>query len=181
MTVLMGPSCSGKDTIVHVLINDYEFERPLSYTTRTPRPGEVDGKDYYFRTEEEFLNKVKAGFFAEWKSYEVEGKVLYYGTAKSAFTNASKKTLMILTPAGVIDLRKAGYSLTVVYISAPNHVRLARAHQRGDSPESIELRLERDYNDFLGAECLADVNIVNDGSCTVKDIAADIVKELQLD
>lgn len=178
MIVLMGKSCRGKDTIAKVLLDKYGFKRPLSYTTRAPRAGEADGKDYHFTTEEEFRSKIDSDFFAEWKSYDVDGQTLYYGTAKSAFLNATDKSLMILTPAGIIDLRNEGYDLTVVYVTAPDDVALEHAKVRGDNPVAVQDRIEKDAFDFIGADLLADYTVCNDGTLPPDEIARCIAENV---
>ncbi|MEZ0576244.1 guanylate kinase [Halodesulfovibrio aestuarii] len=79
--VLCAPSGTGKTTLTKRLLKEFpRFSFSISYTTRQPREGEINGKDYYFVSEEEFSKKRDAGFFAEWA--EVHGK--FYGTPKEA-------------------------------------------------------------------------------------------------
>ncbi|MCS7184552.1 MAG: guanylate kinase [bacterium] len=78
--VISGPSGSGKTTVVNSLLKkDKTLLYSVSYTTRKPRPGEVDGKSYYFITPQEFFKKIKSGFFLE--HAKVFGN--YYGTPKN--------------------------------------------------------------------------------------------------
>lgn len=77
--VLCAPSGTGKTTLTKRLLSEFpRFQFSISYTTRQPREGEVNGRDYHFVTEEEFTARQQAGFFAEWA--EVHGN--YYGTPK---------------------------------------------------------------------------------------------------
>ena len=75
--VLSAPSGAGKTTLVNNITREFSFlVESVSCTTREPRPNEVDGKDYFFLSEEEFDQKKEAGLFAEWAL--VHGN--YYGT-----------------------------------------------------------------------------------------------------
>lgn len=79
LVIVSAPSGSGKTTIVNVLLkHNKRFTRSLSFTTRAPRRGERNGRDYYFVTKKEFLAKKKKGFFLE--SANVFGQ--FYGTSK---------------------------------------------------------------------------------------------------
>ncbi len=80
MFILSSPSGAGKTTIARrILAQDDEIRLSVSYTTRPIRPGEVEGKDYYFCDKAEFERKVEAGDFLEWA--EVFGHL--YGTPKA--------------------------------------------------------------------------------------------------
>lgn len=76
---IVGPSGVGKSTLIDRLMADSPdvFEFSISCTTRQPRPGEVDGKHYYFISSEEFIRRNEEGEFIEWA--EVNGE--YYGTS----------------------------------------------------------------------------------------------------
>jgi guanylate kinase len=81
LIILSGPAGSGKSTIIRRLLEDktWPLRLSVSVTTRPPRPGEVEGVHYYFRTKDAFLAEEAAGDFLEWA--EVYGN--YYGTLKS--------------------------------------------------------------------------------------------------
>ena len=80
--VISGPSGSGKTTLVKAVVSDRQFReklaRSVSFTTRPKRPGEKDGRDYYFISEKEFKEKRAAEKILEWTRYSG----YYYGTAK---------------------------------------------------------------------------------------------------
>ena len=78
LVVLSGFSGAGKGTIVKQLIERYGYSLSVSATTRAPREGEVDGKDYYFKTTDEFLSLVDYIGLIEWTKY-VDN---YYGTPR---------------------------------------------------------------------------------------------------
>lgn len=81
--VVSGPAGSGKGTVNRVLRNSGDFEFSVSRTTRKPRPGEVDGSDYFFVSHEEFDEYLKAGDFLEYNEYCGE----FYGTPRSYAEN----------------------------------------------------------------------------------------------
>jgi guanylate kinase len=65
--VVSAPSGTGKTTICRQVLRDFpDLAFSVSYTTRKPRPGEVDGRDYYFVSEEEFRERIEKGEFVEW-------------------------------------------------------------------------------------------------------------------
>jgi guanylate kinase len=80
MLMIVAPSGAGKSSLVNALLEkDKGIGLSISFTTRAPRPGEVNGREYNFLSEEEFLARQKAGDFLEWA--QVHGN--YYGTSKS--------------------------------------------------------------------------------------------------
>jgi guanylate kinase len=80
MLMVVAPSGAGKSSLVNALLKqDKDIGLSVSFTTRTPRPGEVNGREYNFLSEAEFLARKEAGDFLEWA--KVHGN--YYGTSKS--------------------------------------------------------------------------------------------------
>ena len=75
LIVISGFSGVGKGTVVKRLVQDYGYSLSISATTRAPREGEVDGREYYFKTKEDFMNLIDYNGFIEWAVY-VEN---YYG------------------------------------------------------------------------------------------------------
>ena len=80
MLMVVAPSGAGKSSLVNALLQkDPDIGLSVSFTTRAPRPGEVDGREYNFLSEQEFLKRKESGDFLEWAN--VHGN--YYGTSKS--------------------------------------------------------------------------------------------------
>ena len=80
MLMVVAPSGAGKSSLVNALLKqDAGIDLSVSFTTRAPRPGEVNGREYNFLSEAEFLARKEAGDFLEWA--KVHGN--YYGTSKS--------------------------------------------------------------------------------------------------
>ncbi|VUZ56579.1 unnamed protein product [Hymenolepis diminuta] len=82
--VLSGPSGAGKSTLLKMIMDNFpqSFAFSISHTTRKPRPGEVQGKDYHFVTEEQMLKDIEAGKFLEYAQFAGN----YYGTPREAVT-----------------------------------------------------------------------------------------------
>ena len=164
MIVLCGKSGSGKNAIRKALIN--EGLKPLvTYTTRPMRPGEEDGVDYHFVTDDEFFKMRRDSKFVEWTSYKVESGVWYYGTPVASHDNV----VAILNPDGIKTIKRENN--LIVYVSCPQELRIKRCRERGDSYERILNRTFRDMNDFAGAEEWCDISVKNDGSVSLEQIA----------
>ncbi|MBR5604196.1 MAG: guanylate kinase [Bacteroidales bacterium] len=162
MIVLVGESASGKSSIERHLVNHHGFNKVVSYTTREPRQGEVDGVDYHFINTERFLELKKQGFFAETAVYNNWN----YGTAKEDCTDDK---VAVLTPHGLRQVSKLdGINVTSFYINVPRRDRLIKILQRGDNIEEAYRRSLSDVGQFDG---IADeVNYVIDNVGYKKNI-----------
>lgn len=157
MIVLMGESASGKSSIEKYLVDVYEYNKIVSYTTRQPREGEVDGVDYHFITIKQFKSLKEQGFFAETAVYNN----WYYGTAKEDCTDDK---VAVLTPHGLRQVSKIdGINVTSFYINVPRRDRLIKILQRGDDIEEAYRRSLSDVGQFDGIEDEVDYVINNDG------------------
>ena len=148
LLVVSGPSGSGKTTLCRRLAGENEAHYSISCTTRTPRPGEVDGKDYHFLSREQFLSKHQNGEFLE--SAEVHGNL--YGTLRSEviqYLAVGRDVVMDLDVQGAELVRKcedASIRATLVdlfVMPANEEELLKRLSGRGtDSAEVIALRMK---------------------------------------
>ena len=119
--VLTGKTCSGKNAVSDKLINEHGFHRVTTYTTRPMRNGEVNGETYHFVNTDDFMQKMKNGFFAEWKAYTTTEGVWYYGTAMEDLEKADDKTVVMLTPDGYRDIKgKMDCKVVSIYLYANN-------------------------------------------------------------
>ena len=91
--IITGPSGVGKNTIINELSNHLDFYFSVSHTTRPRRENEVNGKDYYFITEEEFENLIKNDQMIEYEQYGD----FYYGTSKEELSNNSSIIILDLS------------------------------------------------------------------------------------
>lgn len=157
MIVLLGESGSGKSSIEKYLVENYGYKKIVSYTTRQPREGEVDGVDYHFITVSQFRRLKLQGFFAEESTY----RDWYYGVAKRDCTDDK---VAVLTPHGLRQISKIDdINITSFYINVPRRDRLIKILQRGDSIEESYRRNVSDVGMFDGIEDEVDYVIHNYG------------------
>lgn len=148
LLVVSGPSGSGKTTLCRRLADEGEASYSVSCTTRSPRPGEVDGRDYHFLSREEFTAKREAGEFLE--SAEVHENL--YGTLKSEVTvrlGQGQDVVMDLDVQGAAQVRACGdpsirlAAVDLFVMPTSDDELLARLSGRGtDSEEVIALRMK---------------------------------------
>lgn len=142
--VVSAPSGAGKHTILkRVLARDPELTYSISATSRPPRPGEQDGREYYFLDRAEFERRAAAGEFAEWA--EVHGNL--YGTLRRELDRiaaSGKDALLELDVQGMRNMKRMGVAPVTVFIMAPSFEELEqRLRARGtDSGEVIAVRLK---------------------------------------
>ncbi|MFZ0709541.1 MAG: guanylate kinase [Terrimicrobiaceae bacterium] len=146
--VLSAPSGAGKTTLCSALRHKPDFVYAVSCTTRAPRPGEIQGEDYYFLSDEEFDHRVTAGEFLEYA--EVHGSK--YGTLRSSVTENLRKGIDVLIDIdtkGAATIRACGDpfvldALVDVFIMPPNLEELRRRlMKRGtETDEQIATRLQ---------------------------------------
>ena len=85
--IILGKTASGKDKTVNELTSRYNFNKIITYTTRPMRKSEKQNITYHFISEDDFKQKIDDNFFAEWKTYNTEFGVWYYGTALEDLEN----------------------------------------------------------------------------------------------
>jgi guanylate kinase len=145
LVVLVGPSAVGKSTVVRCVRERLpELVFSVSATTRAPRPGEVDGRDYRFVTRAEFDTMIEKGELLEWA--EIHGGLQRSGTPAApvrAALAAGKPVLVEVDLEGARSIRKAMSEAVLVFLAPPSWDELvARLTARGtESPEVIERRL----------------------------------------
>ncbi len=163
--IISAPSGSGKSTLIHMLLKEVEnLEFSVSYTTREPRKGEVNGKDYFFVSEEEFKKMIENDEFIEYA--KVFGK-FYYGTAKKQVYSKIEKgkdVIMDIDVQGAYQImQKKPIDFTSIFIIPPSLEELRnRLVSRGrDSMEEIEKRLNTAKNEIKYLKYF-DYVVVND-------------------
>lgn len=163
--IFSAPSGAGKSTIVRHLLTRFNcLEFSVSATSRAPRGQEVDGKDYYFFSTEEFENKIRKGDFVE---YEEVYKGSYYGTLVSEVQRIWEKGNIIIfdidVKGGVNLKRLYGKNALAVFIQPPSVEELRnRLIGRGtDAPEAIERRVAKAEEELTYADKF-DVVLIND-------------------
>lgn len=173
MIVLVGESAAGKSSIEKYLVDNYQYNKIISYTTRDPRRNEIDGVDYHFISVEKFHNLKDQGFFAETATYNEWN----YGVAKEDCTDDK---VAVLTPHGLRQVSKIdGINITSFYISIPRRDRLIKILQRGDNIDESYRRNLSDVGQFDGIEDEVDFVINNDEyKKSIKEIAEEIYTKL---
>ena len=163
MLMIVAPSGAGKSSLVNALLKDDQgLKLSLSTTTRAPRPGEIDGKDYRFLAKEDFLQERDQGHFLEWA--EVHGH--FYGTSKpwiESQMQAGSDVMLEIDWQGAQQIRKLIPSVQWIFIFPPSIEALEeRLRKRGQDDEAtIERRLAAAHIELTHAH-EADYIVVND-------------------
>jgi guanylate kinase len=164
LVVVSGPSGSGKSSVTRRVIERAgpSVELSISSTTRLPRPGEVDGRDYAFTTLDRFREEREAGKFLEWAEYNGN----YYGTPAEPVYQAlaaSKTVLLEIEVNGAILVRRHAPSAVFVFIKTRTfQVLERRLRGRGTDPEQAILRRLRRAREELAEAHWYDHLLVND-------------------
>jgi guanylate kinase len=158
--VVTGPSGVGKGTLIRRLLEmrpDYRLS--VSATTRAPRQGEEEGRDYHFLTEQEFERRLAAGDFLEHALYAGN----YYGTLKQEVDRAPGNLVLEIEVEGARQVKQRLPEATQVFIAPPSDETLRQRLEgrKTDTPEAIERRLAR-AKEELAARAEFKRVIVND-------------------
>lgn len=178
--IIVGKQASGKNTLVNHLVESHGFRKVVTYTTRPKRPGEIDGVDYHFISEEEFIKLElngddNHGFFTEVEWFRVNTPsgptYWYYGSRKGDLVDPCD--VIILTPKGSLKYGRAKY--TTVYLNVSEKQSMMRALERGDRPLEVARRALADAEDFKDIEsCYFDVIVI--GDYDLEKVARDIAQ-----
>ena len=148
--VVSAPSGAGKTTLCRAVTDSLEsLKHSISYTTREPRPGEKDGRDYFFVTEEKFRSMVRAGDFAEWA--EVHSHL--YGTSRKALDDMVLNgidVILDIDTQGAMQIKKTYDRAMFLFILPPSlKILEERLHNRqSDDREEIKKRMRRAHEEI---------------------------------
>lgn len=165
--VLSGPSGAGKSTLLNRLLNDFEgaFGFSVSHTTRNPRPGESNGKDYYFVSREVMQKGIDNGEFIETAVFS--GNM--YGTSKAAVQAVQAKNqicILDIDMQGVKSIKKTDLNPIYISIQPPSIEVLEKRlrDRKTESEESLQKRLRaaREDIEISKEPGLFDAIILND-------------------
>ncbi|MBN1622196.1 MAG: guanylate kinase [Endomicrobiales bacterium] len=141
--VISAPSGAGKSTLYKKLVKTVpNLSYSISYTTRSRRKGEVNGRDYFFVTEPKFKSLIKKGEFVEWA--RVHGN--YYGTSRrliERIINSGRDIILDIDVQGAVSIRKLYPTAVLIFIMAPSFKELEKRirKRKKDSEETIKKRL----------------------------------------
>lgn len=178
LVVVAGPTAVGKDTVLkQVLATTNDIEMSVSATTRPPRPGEVDGVDYFFVTDERFDEMIAFGELLEWAVVHGTHR---YGTPTAgidAQREAGKTVILEIDVQGARQIRGRLPDALFIFIAPPSFEELARrlAGRGTETPEEQQKRLATAVEE-LAAKTEFDHVVVND----VVEVAAKKVIDLVL-
>lgn len=164
LIVFSGFSGSGKGTVMKELMNRYEeyYALSISATTRQPRDGEADGREYFFKTRKEFEKMIEKNELIEYALY-VEN---YYGTPKAYVEEqlkAGKDVILEIEIQGALKIKELFPDTLLMFVTPPDAATLKeRLIGRGTEPiDVVNARLSRAFEESLGVEAY-DYLIVND-------------------
>ena len=170
LAVISGFSGAGKGTVMKALLEQYDsYALSVSATTREPRPGEANGREYFFVSEQEFTSMIEKGDLIEYARYVNH----YYGTPKAyveSMLAEGKDVLLEIEIQGALKVKQQFPEALLVFIVPPSAAELKnRLLSRGtESEDVIEKRLSRAAEEAEGMSSY-DYILVND---TVEDCTA---------
>ncbi|MDD2971933.1 MAG: guanylate kinase [Lachnospiraceae bacterium] len=154
LVVVSGFSGAGKGTVMKRLLQKYDnYALSISMATRSPRPGEVDGRDYFFVSRDAFEEKIAEGGFVEYAQYCGN----YYGTPKAYVEQqleAGKDVILEIEIQGALKIKEKFETALLVFVMPPSVEELERRLiGRGtETPEVIRQRLSRADEEAEGIE-----------------------------
>lgn len=144
LTVISGFSGAGKGTVVKQLLQEYDYGLSISATTRSPREGEQDGREYFFKTKEEFEKMIREHQLIEYAQYVGN----YYGTPKEYVVQQleqGKDVILEIEMQGALRVREILPEVNLIFLTPPTVDELERRLvSRGtETAEVIRERMAR--------------------------------------
>ncbi len=172
--ILSGPSGVGKNTVAEQICEKKGISRAVTATTRSPRPDEEDGRDYYFVTSQEFEQWLKEGKLVEYNEYGGN----YYGTPVFSVNTATQNNdhvILVIDVNGALKIKRQAPEVHLIFLKPPDLDTLEqRLRGRGDEDEeSICYRL-RQAETEMQMEEKYDYTVINDDL----DMAIDQVEHI---
>lgn len=174
LIVVSGFSGSGKGTLMKKLVEQYErYGLSISATTRKPRPGEEDGREYFFLTKEEFEQRIADNALIEYAQYCGN----YYGTPRDYVEKQmalGRDVILEIEIQGALAVKKQYPDAVLLFVTPPNAEELRRRLSgRGtETAEVIEKRLRRAKEEAQGIEAYDYILINDDLETCVKELHA---------
>ena len=144
LIVVSGFSGAGKGTIMRALLDKYEetYALSVSATTRDPRPGEVEGREYFFRTVEEFEKMIAKEDLIEYAKY-VDN---YYGTPRTYVEEQLERgrdVILEIEIQGALKVKEKFPETLLLFVTPPSAAELKRRLEGRETPEVIASRMKR--------------------------------------
>jgi guanylate kinase len=178
--IVSAPSGAGKTTIVrHLLEQGLGLEFSISATSRPMRAGEVDGKDYFFLSVDEFKGRIRAGEFVE---YEEVYPGRFYGTLRSELERiweAGHHAIFDVDVVGGLDLKEIYQTKALALFVSPPSVDVLEQrlnHRNTETPETLRMRVEKAEHEMTFRDRF-DAVIVNDDRETACAEAVALVRK----
>ena len=173
LVIISGPSGAGKGTVYQQVIERTGMKRPVTVTTRQPRPGEVEGVNYFFRSEEEYQQMIAAGEFLE----TAEVYKNYYGTPKApVFENLDNgnDVLFEVDVPGARSIKKKYPEAVAIFLMTPDFDILSERlkGRKTETEESLKTRLGAAKRE-LGKYEMFDYIVFND---TVEQAVNEVIE-----
>ena len=178
LTVVSGPSGVGKDTVLHRLFAlDPSLSYSVSYTTRQPRPGEVDGRDYSFVDDAEFDRMIAAGDLLEWEPVHTHRS----GTGRSrveAALDDGRDIVLNIDVKGGVEIRRLVPGSLLVFLAPPSLEELDRRRRSRGTEDAAELeKRASDAEIEMGYSDQYDAVVVNDDVDRAAKEILDLIEE----
>ena len=167
--MITGPSGVGKGTLIQGLLERCpELELAVSATTRAPRAGEVDGREYHFLSDAEFEERVRRGEFVEHATYAGNR----YGTLRSELRRPARAIVLEIDLQGARQVRAALPDATQIFIAPPSveDLKTRLEGRASDPPEQIARRLEVARTELAAKEEFSRVVVNEDVDAAVEEL-----------
>ena len=181
--VLCGKSCSGKDTVLRQLVTEEGYLQCVSHTTRPPRKGEAEGREYYFVDQQDFIARKRNREFVETRTYNTVQGQWFYGMSKDELNSKLEQghIIMILDIVGLLALQDSIYKDRIIsfYIDVDLKTRIQRSLDREtltiQNLDECVRRAKADEEDFEEAYEICDYIIKPESSYCGKRMILDIL------
>ena len=180
--VLVGKSCSGKTTILNEVLSKLEIPVLMSYTTRPPRNGEIDGKEYKFVDMHTFDTDYKNEDILEYDVFRIDSirQSWVYYTKKSDLLLPQTSQIKVVSPTGLAQLmsnKELKNNIVSIYIESSDKLRQKRYLTRAISPDNMNDRFSRDEKNFQ--HLFTDYIIINNENTSIHEASNQLINIIE--
>lgn len=172
--VLMGRSAGGKTAIANMLQSDYDYQKGITCTTRNPRPGEVNGRDYNFMSHNAFVDGIRNDIFIECDKYRDK----WYGMQK-AVLETDNLLVAVLTPEGAKAVKELYPDAFIVEVDTSMKTAVIRAVEREENldPGKLQTITKTACTDYYLYDGLpSDFKVTNESGSILEDVVKRVAK-----